>query len=44
MPGGCVPSISKEKFVPTNQNERVPTPYNTNIMEAAISDKSLSIV
>ncbi|KAI8364511.1 CRAL-TRIO domain-containing protein [Choanephora cucurbitarum] len=44
MPGGCVPSISKEKFVPTNQNERVLTPYNTNIMKAAISDKSLSIV
>lgn len=42
MPGGCVPNVPKEKFVPTDQNEHVATVYNTSIMEAAFSDKSLS--
>ncbi|KAI8084267.1 CRAL-TRIO domain-containing protein [Gilbertella persicaria] len=41
MPGGCVPMISKDKLVPTEQNEHVPTVYNSTIMKAAFSDPSL---
>lgn len=44
MPGGCVPIIaqkSKDKFVATDKNEKVPTVYNSNIMEAATVDDQL---
>ncbi|CEP09399.1 hypothetical protein [Parasitella parasitica] len=44
MPGGCVPIIaqkSKDKFVATDKNDKVPTVYNSQIMEAAIHDDEL---
>lgn len=44
MPGGCVPIIaqkSKDRFKATDKNEKVPTVYNTNIMEAAAVEEQL---
>ncbi|KAI7904987.1 CRAL-TRIO domain-containing protein [Cokeromyces recurvatus] len=44
MPGGCVsiiPRKSSEIFVATETNEKVPTVYNSSIMEAALSNDSL---
>lgn len=44
MPGGCVPLIaqkSKNRFVATEKNEKVPTVYNSSIMQAALSDELL---
>ncbi|KAG2208154.1 hypothetical protein INT47_010516 [Mucor saturninus] len=44
MPGGCVPLIaqkSKDRFVATEQNERVPTVYNSTTMKAALNDTLL---
>ncbi|KAI8979617.1 CRAL-TRIO domain-containing protein [Mycotypha africana] len=45
MPGGCVPILpqkSSDKFQATADNEKVATVYNTDIMQAALKDKSLS--
>lgn len=42
--GGCVPeiaSVSTEMFTVTNDNEKVPTVYNSQIMERAKTDDSL---
>lgn len=44
MPGGCVPIIaqkSKDKFKATDKNDKVPTVYNPDIMEAATADDQL---
>lgn len=44
MPGGCVPLIaqkSKDRFVATEQNEKVDTAYNPSIMQAALTDELL---
>lgn len=44
MPGGCVPLIaqkSKDRFVATEENERVSTVYNTSTMKAALHDALL---
>lgn len=42
--GGCVPEIanvSTEMFTVTNDNEKVPTVYNSQIMERAKTDDRL---
>ncbi|GAA5799651.1 hypothetical protein HPULCUR_005067 [Helicostylum pulchrum] len=39
MSGGCVPM--KSKFKPTDKNEKVPTVYNEEVMDSALSDRSL---
>lgn len=42
MPGGCVPLIAqkqKDKYVATEQNVKVPTVYNTKVMETALNDE-----
>lgn len=39
MSGGCVPK--KSKFKATDKNENVPTVYNEEVMESALSDRSL---
>lgn len=44
MPGGCVPltpNKKKDKYVPTDENDNVPTVYNTDIMKKAYADPSL---
>lgn len=38
MPGGCVPLLKTEKFVPTEENDKVPTVYGNKIMKAALTD------
>ena len=42
MLGGCVPVINpKEKYISTENNEKVASVYNTQIMNAAMSDEKL---
>jgi hypothetical protein len=44
MPGGCVPSVNEGRIpflVKTDENEKTPSVYNHNIMDAAKTDINL---